>query len=107
MRFHSLSGSPFVPSSKAFSDSRLLFLEASMRTDEHSEHGDGDLDPWNLSMESMSSDDSFSSVVLRASGHGVMASISSMEVDRAVFLETFDMLLYNRLISNVPRMPRK
>lgn len=45
MRSHNLSGSPPVPCSNALSDSLLLVLDSSTRIDEHSEHGDGDLDP--------------------------------------------------------------
>ena len=92
MRFHSLTGSPFVPSSKALSDSRLLFLNASVRTDAPSEHGDGDLDSRNLSIGWMSSGISISSGGLRGDGHGVMASISSTVVGRFDFLGVLDML---------------
>lgn len=93
MRFHSLSGSPFVPSSKTFSDSRLLLVDASEGADEHSEQGEGDLDSWNFSIGSTNSETSISSEVSRTSGHGVMASISSIVVDRLDFLEAVDILL--------------
>lgn len=93
MRFHNLSGSPFVPSSKALSDSRLLLPDVSMGTEEHSEQGEGDLDSWNLSIGSTSSETSISSEVLRASGHGVIASISSPAVDRLDWLEAVGILL--------------
>lgn len=98
MRFHSLTGSPFVPSSKALRDSRLLFLNAFVRTDALSEHGDGDLDSWNLSIGWTSSGISISLGGLRGSGHGVMASISSTVVGRLDFLDVLDM---SRLISRI------
>jgi hypothetical protein len=76
MRFQSLSGSPFVPSSNASTDSRRLLLSSRETCDEHWEIGEMDLVVRRSSIEPSVSVD-----VVDPRGHGVMASMSSIILD--------------------------